>query len=100
MKILITQPAEKRLFEIHEYYATHASLRIADRLIDKIFKAIFSIESNPQSGSPDEYLAFMNKGHRKVFHGNYKIVYRFTEDTIFITDVFDSMGNQKKKSLF
>jgi len=100
MKILITQPAEKRLLEIHEYYVTHASIRVADRLINKIFKAIAKIEANPYLGSTDEYLSFMNKEHRKIFQGNYKIVYRFTETTIFITDVFDCRQDPVKQSVF
>jgi plasmid stabilization system protein ParE len=97
MKILITDFAAKKIEEIYFYYAQEASLRVADRLIKSIFEKINSLKKAPLIGSPDEYLALLKKGHRKIYLSHYKIVYRIKGELIYVTDVFDSRQHPAKQ---
>jgi mRNA-degrading endonuclease RelE of RelBE toxin-antitoxin system len=51
---------------------------------------------NPFIGQQEEYLAHLNKGHRRLIEGNYKIIYRVQDDVIYVTDIFDSRQDPAK----
>ncbi len=90
MKIKITEKAEERLKEIYQYYKREVSITIAKRIKSDILKRIKTLKDFKELGPIDEHLKPLDLGHRKLTQGNYKIVYRFEKDIIYITDVFDS----------
>jgi len=52
---------------------------IADKLIDSLEEAIFSLESMPRRGALRKTGAYANKGYRQLFLGNFTILYRIEE---------------------
>jgi hypothetical protein len=44
----------------------------------------------------EEYLDHLGQAHRRVIEGNYKIIYKVTDDAIIVTDVFDTRQNPSK----
>lgn len=67
-------------------------VQIRKILLDKVDSLI----SNPDLGQYEEYLAHLDKGHRRLVEGNFKIIYRVENDCIFITDFFDTRQNPEK----
>jgi plasmid stabilization system protein ParE len=48
-------------------------------LVDTLEEAIFSLESMPQRGVLRKTGAYVNKGYRQLFVGNFTVVYRVAE---------------------
>ncbi|HLP18645.1 MAG TPA: type II toxin-antitoxin system RelE/ParE family toxin [Chitinophagales bacterium] len=96
MKLVITQPAQWHLKELHDYYKYKVSQRVADRIKDGIINKLKFIADHPLVGQYEPTLATLGLGHRRFVEGNYKIVYRIVDNTIFVTDVFDARQNPEK----
>lgn len=67
-------------------------LEIRNQLLDKVD----SLVTNPQIGQYEEYLEHLEKGHRRLIEGNFKIIYRIDSECIYITDFFDTRQNPEK----
>lgn len=96
MKLVITQPAKVHLKELHDYYKFKASKRVADKIKTGIIEKIRFLKDHPLAGQREELLEQLHLDHRRFVEGNYKILYRISEDTIYITDVFDARQNPDK----
>lgn len=96
MKLVITEPAKLRLKEIHDYYKENVSEKIASKIRLGIIKKLKVIRKNPFVGQEEELLRELGLGHRRRVEGNYKIIYRIADKTIFVTDIFDSRQDPSK----
>ncbi len=98
MKVVITQFAQTKLKEIYLYHKIEITLIVVNNIKSTILNNIKLLVNNQKIGAEDEYLKPFKLGHRKLVVGNYKIVYRFTNSIIYITDIFDSRQDPKKQS--
>ncbi len=98
MKIVITKFAQTKLKEIYLYYKIKTTLTVANNIKSKILNNIKLLVNNQEIGAEDEYLKSLKLGHRKLIVSNYKIVYRLTNNIIYITDIFDSRQDPTKQS--
>jgi len=73
-----------------------AGEQIARNLRRKIFKSTFQLSSQPFSGQIEMTLQPLGENHRYIVSGNYKIVYRLIDETVLITDLFDSRQDPLK----
>lgn len=97
MNIRITWWAKSCLKEIHKYYTKEASQNKATEIVDQIIKAALSLNRLPQRGRVEEDLRVLNKGHRYILEGHFKIIYRIEGDTVYITDIFNNWQNPESK---
>lgn len=44
----------------------------------------------------EEYLEHLGKGHRRIIHGYFKIIYRLEGELIYVTDFFDTRRDPAK----
>jgi len=51
---------------------------------------------NPELGQREERLATLQKDHRRLIEGNFKIIYYVEENIIVVTDIFDARQDPKK----
>ena len=104
MKIIWSDFAAFELKNIFWYYKSVAGRKIAQKLIDNIFKSTKQLIKYPDSGQIEESLTELNEGHRYLITSNYKIIYKKVKEGILITDVFDTrqspskINNPKRKS--
>ena len=96
MRIFWTDFALSELKEIYKYYEKKASIDIAARIHDTILLRVFQLEQNPLSGQIEPNLLDLRQKHRYLVEGNFKIIYRIYNSSIFITDVFDTRQDPKK----
>jgi toxin ParE1/3/4 len=70
--------------EIHEYISKDSRL-YADRYIDILFNRVDQLETHPKSGRvvPEYNIETI----RELIEGNYRIVYKVTEDSVSILRV-------------
>jgi plasmid stabilization system protein ParE len=90
MRLVYTKPVRSRILEIHQYVAEAASEEHANDLIRILFDKADRLLVHPLLGSPVPELASLNKGHRGLVLGRYKIIYNVTRDEVRITDFFDT----------
>ncbi|MCP4120602.1 MAG: type II toxin-antitoxin system RelE/ParE family toxin [Bacteroidetes bacterium] len=90
MKIIITKSALARLEQINEYFEQKASRKVAQKIVSSILNTIESLKVHTNLGQKEETLEQLNKGHRYLVQGNYKVVYRQEDLCIYVTDIFDT----------
>ena len=55
-----------------------------------------SLEYTHQHYQEEEYLSYLNQGHRRLIEGHFKIIYRIEGDNVYITDFFDTRQDPAK----
>ena len=96
MKILFTKDAFESLDSILHFYSEKVSEKKLSQIIENIFNRIEILVDFPHAGQIEEVLKSLNKGHRRIIAGNYKIIYRIENNIIYITDIFDTRQNTSK----
>ncbi len=93
MRYRVTKDAERDLDEIFIYWATRASLEIADRLIDDITDRIWLLGAHPEAGRSCDDLAL---GVRCFPAGKYLIYYRMKGQRTDILHIFHGARDQRQ----
>ncbi len=96
MKIVFTHFAQKRVQDIYNYYDSTISKQVAETIKQRIFQSVKILKDNPNAGQIEEFLTDLSMKHRRIVEGNYKIIYRIHDETIYSTDIFDTRQNPKK----
>lgn len=94
VKLIWTELALNDLKEIHEYIAKDSKL-YAKRQVSKIIIKAEKVIKHPFSGRivPE----FSDDSIREMFEGNYRVIYKFNEEEIFITRIHHSARLLKVK---
>ncbi len=98
MKVVLTEQSLKRLEKSLRFYIEELEIpkdqvvKIKNRLIGKAK----SLAKSPRKGQYEPYLSKLQKGHRRLIEGNFKIIYRVEGSYIYIVDFFDSRDDPKK----
>jgi toxin ParE1/3/4 len=91
-KIIWTAFASEELDKIFKYLMDESkSIDVAARFIEKIFDKTDQLKYLPLSGQEEPYLKDFSV--RYIVVSNYKIHYKYQENTIFITDIFHTKRN-------
>jgi len=96
MKIIWTEFAKIQLRQIFDYYADVASKSIAHKIVKSIFNRTVLLKTHPKIGTIEEHLSDTPYKYRYLIEINYKIIYRISENVIYVTDVFDTHQNPEK----
>ena len=100
MKVVLTLPSRDSLKQIHDYYKEHVSVTIANKIKAGIILRLQFLSANPYAGQTEDFLVHLGLGHRRWVEGNYKIIYRIIDQTIYITDIFDSRRDPSEISVY
>lgn len=75
------------------------SATIAKKIKSKITSSIKSLKQNKVEWQEDEFLDYLNKNHKRLICGNYKIIYYYNqnENIVYVMDVFDSRQDPLKE---
>ncbi len=93
MKIVWTDFAIRNLKDIFDYYAIKVNKKVAHKIRGQILKSSKQLINNPNSGPIEPNLTTLKKSHKYLVSGNYKLIYRITDNQIIINDVFDTRQN-------
>jgi len=96
VNIVVTANAKRRLRQIFNYYCDKDLPAVALRIKTSIENRILYLEKFPRMGAVEEQLRDLGLGHRYLVEGNYKIIYRIVEDSIYITDIFHTRQDPSK----
>lgn len=96
MKLFYTEQALISLQECMDFFPLEVPAEKVNEIRDRILAKADMLLQNPYSGQQEEYLEHLDKGHRRLIEGNYKIIYRVQGENIYITDIFDSRQDPVK----
>ncbi len=90
MKLLYTDQAIESLNEALSFIAPKITYDKLSEIRTQILDKADTLLLQPNQGQEEPYLAHLKLKHRRLVEGNYKIIYRITGETIYITDIFDT----------
>ncbi|MGZ5283118.1 MAG: type II toxin-antitoxin system RelE/ParE family toxin [Bacteroidia bacterium] len=95
IKVVWTQFAEDKLFDIFEYYKEVAGLKVATTLVNGITDQTISLQKNAFLGAKEDLLKSRKEAFRYLIFKNYKIIYWYNSksEIIYIAHVFDCRQN-------
>lgn len=86
----VTVEAERDLYEIYRYVATHDAPAKAERLLNNLEKTVASLETVPLRGHcPPELERLGVREYREVFYKPYRIIYRITGSAVTVFCILD-----------
>ena len=85
-KISITKSARDDIEEIWQYIALD-NIKTATKFIDKIERAIFSLETFPERNPLIPEYEILKIDYRQLVYKNYRIIYRISENVVYILRV-------------
>lgn len=94
--VKITEPAERSLNHIFNYYFQEVSLDLAVRMTDFILDRIETLASLHERGRTVEELKSLNQNHRYIIEGSFKIIYKEVDQEVYVTDIFGMYLDPKK----
>ncbi len=97
--VVITHFALSQINSIFEYYSFFVSIRVAKKIKSELIASIKLLKQENVEWQKDEYLDYLNKEHRRLISGNYKIIYYYdkSKNVVYVTDVFDSRQDPVKE---
>jgi toxin ParE1/3/4 len=96
MKLFYTQQALDSLQEYLDFFPSEVPSEKVNEIRDKILAKADKLLLNPYIGQVEEYLEHLEKNHRRIIEGNYKIIYRVENEIIYVTDIFDCRQDPSK----
>ncbi len=90
MTVVISDFARKRLHRIWLWVRDNSSSERADKVEARLIERVEGLLKHPLKGPLEPTLTYMNKGHRFLLLGRYKIIHRVEGLAILITDFFDT----------
>lgn len=97
MKVVYTDQALGSLEEIIDFLVEEGvQLEKIAAIQKKLLDRADSLKDHPFIGQIETYLEHLDKGHRRLVKGNYKIIYRIKGHFIYVTDFFDTRQNPSK----
>ena len=96
-KVVVTSFAKENLQNIYEYYKIVASVQVAKNIKQQLVDGIKILKTAKVDWQEDEFLKPIQKNHRRLVSGNYKIIYFEIENTVYVTDIFDARQSPEKE---
>ena len=97
-QVQLTDDAARDLEEICDYIDRHDSPARADYVLEQIERACQGLSEHPQRGSyPRILLDIGIREYREVFFKPHPIIYRVTEDTVYVLVIAD--GRREMQTL-
>lgn len=96
MEIIWTNFATDNLKSIFNYFSLKANRKVAHKIRLDIIESTHPLKTHPKIGQIEPNLKKLGENHRYIVNGNYKIIYLIKNNTIVITDVFDTRQDPDK----
>ncbi len=98
MKIVYTNQSYESLDESSQFLLEKQGVPLekVQELRKKLLDRADTLASYPKSGQLEKYLEHLNKNHRRLIEGYFKIIYRIEKETIYVTDFFDTRQDPDK----
>lgn len=93
--IVWTAKARADLRKVYDYLCDHADADKALGMVNAILDKASILSSGSSLGQREPFLVKLKREYRRLIIKDYKIIYSFRKNTIYIHCVFDSRQNPK-----
>ncbi len=93
MRVVITSSARESFRQIYLYYKSKGIGKLGRKIRVTVTAKIMLLKDHSFIGQEEETLKQLNEGHRYLVEGNYKVIYKIIDQTVYITDIFDTRQN-------
>lgn len=97
MKVVVTEQSLDRLEQSLRFFIDEMNMPVqkVTEIKSRLLERARGLSLNPYKGQIESYLKKLKKGHRRVIEGSFKIVFKIENETIYVTDFFDSRRDTK-----
>jgi toxin ParE1/3/4 len=92
---IMWRPATARQLDCIADYISIFSPAAARKIVKSIRNSVKQLEKNPFIGQREELLIKLKMDYRYIVDGNYKVIYRFDKNTVYVIAIFDTRRNPK-----
>ena len=98
MKVIVTEESLQSLESSLLFYLDELgySLEKVAMIKTQLLTKARSLSTHPYQGQYEPYLKRMEKGHRRLVEGYFKIIYKIEDQVIYITDFFETRQDPAK----
>jgi plasmid stabilization system protein ParE len=97
LKVVITQFAATQLKEISSFHSKRENNNYVRKLQSQFLDSLIRLEINPELGQKQLILVKSNFEYRYLLvNKTYKVIYRQTDELIYIVDFFDTRQDPMK----
>ena len=96
MIVVYTESSFQSLEEITDILLKHYSVKKVNSIRVKILDKAERLKLFSEQGQIEPNLISLDKKHRYILEKHTKIIYRIINDTVIVTDFFDTRQNPKK----
>jgi plasmid stabilization system protein ParE len=96
MKVVVSDEALERFDRALDWYEGILSERQMLGIVDDVRNAVAYLAAHPGAGQFEPWLDHEGKGARRWIVGHFKIIYRVSDGTLHITDIFDSRQDPRR----
>jgi plasmid stabilization system protein ParE len=96
VEIIWTMKSKSDLKQIYTQLCTQIPEEKVFEVVQRIITKVDMLAEMPEMGQRETLLAKLKKVYRRLVESHYKIIYNFTDDTIYINRIFDSRQNPNK----
>ena len=97
-RVFLVESAERDLLELHLYVESNDSPERADTLLDRLERAVASLEKMPERGHfPPELERIGIREYREIHFNPYRILYTIDGDAVTVRCILD--GRRDTQSL-
>lgn len=96
-EVLLTNAAARDLEELYDHIARHDAPGKADRVLDRIEKAMSDLSEHPERGVYPRELAMLGvRDYRQIFFKPYRIIYRVLAKRVYILLIADGRRDMQE----
>jgi len=96
MKVVYTESSFHSLEEITDMLLKHHSVKKVNSIREKTLDKVERLKLFSEQGQIEPNLISLDNKHRYILEKQTKIIYRIINDTVIVTDFFDTRQNLKK----
>lgn len=95
-RVIVTVEAMNSLERAVEFYEHKLPANKLNSLFMEVLDRVESLGFTALHGQLEPSLSGEGKGHRRLIEGHFKIIYRVEDETVYVTDIFDSRQHPEK----
>ena len=96
IEIVWTVSSKQDLQAIYNQLCTYLPEEKAYEIVERITTKVDILATMPLAGQKESLLAKLKNEYRRLIEGNYKIIYHFATDVVYINRVFDTRQDPNK----
>jgi len=94
--VVLTPGVEQSLEDALDFYEIKLRSEKLIEIKNTVLETVRLLSRTANHGQIEPTLEYLGLGHRRIIEDYFKIIYRIVDETVYVTDIFDSRMNPDK----